>query len=53
MRGAARGGDRARGKASGLEIQERFYQLFTLRDGKVVRFEEYSEAADALKALEG
>lgn len=42
---------RARGKGSGLEIDERFYQLFTLRDGKVFRFEEYSEEADALKAL--
>jgi len=42
---------RARGKGSGLEIEGRFYQLFTLRDGKVFRFEEYSEAADALKAL--
>jgi ketosteroid isomerase-like protein len=43
---------RARGKGSGLEIEERFYQLFTLRDSKVFRFEEYSEAGDALKALE-
>jgi ketosteroid isomerase-like protein len=42
---------RARGKGSGLEIEERFYQLFTLRDSKVFRFEEYSEEADALKAL--
>lgn len=29
---------------NGLEIEERFYQLFTLRDGKVFRFEEYSES---------
>jgi ketosteroid isomerase-like protein len=42
---------RARGKGSGLEIEERFYQLFTLRDGEVFRFEEYSDEADALKAL--
>ncbi len=42
---------RARGKGSGLEIEERFYQLFTLRDGKVFRFEEYSEEADAREAL--
>jgi ketosteroid isomerase-like protein len=41
----------ARGKGSGLEVEERFYQLFTLRDGKIFRFEEYSEEADALKAL--
>jgi ketosteroid isomerase-like protein len=38
---------RARGKGSGLEIEE----LFTLRDGKVFRFEKYSDEADALKAL--
>jgi ketosteroid isomerase-like protein len=42
---------RARGKGSGLEIEERFFQLFTLRDGKIFRFEEYSEEADARKAL--
>jgi ketosteroid isomerase-like protein len=42
---------RARGKSSGLEIEERFYQLFTLRDSMVLRFEEYSDAEDALKAL--
>jgi uncharacterized protein len=42
---------RARGKGSGLEIDQRFYQLFTLRDGMVFRFEEYSEEADAQKAL--
>jgi ketosteroid isomerase-like protein len=44
---------RARGKGSGLEVRGRFYQLFTLREGKVFRFEEYSEEADALKALRG
>lgn len=32
-------------------IERRFYQLFTLRDGKVFRFEEYSGEADALRAL--
>jgi ketosteroid isomerase-like protein len=42
---------RARGKGSGLEIEERFYQVFTLRGGKVFRFEEYSDEADALEAL--
>lgn len=42
---------RVRGKGSGLEIEERFFQLFALHDGKVIRFEEYSEEADARKAL--
>jgi ketosteroid isomerase-like protein len=42
---------RARGKGSGVEVEERFYQLFTLRDGKVFRFEEFSDEAEALQAL--
>jgi ketosteroid isomerase-like protein len=42
---------RARGKGSGVEVEQRFYQLFTLRDGLVLRFEEFSEEADARKAL--
>jgi ketosteroid isomerase-like protein len=42
---------RARGRGSGVEIEQRFYQLFTLRDGLVFHFEEYSEEADALEAL--
>jgi ketosteroid isomerase-like protein len=44
---------RARGRGSGLEVEERFYQLFTLRDGKVFRFEEFSDEADARRALRG
>jgi ketosteroid isomerase-like protein len=44
---------RARGKGSRLEIEQRFYQLFTLHDGLVFRFEEYSEEADAREALAG
>jgi ketosteroid isomerase-like protein len=42
---------RARGKGSGLEVEQRFFQLFTMRDGMVFRFEEYSEEADAWNAL--
>ena len=42
---------RARGKGSGLALEERFYQLFTLREGMVFRFEEYSEEAAARTAL--
>jgi ketosteroid isomerase-like protein len=42
---------RARGRGSGVEVEERLHQLFTLRDGKVIRFEEYSDEADALKAF--
>jgi ketosteroid isomerase-like protein len=42
---------RARGKGSGVEVEQRFYQLFGLRDGKVIRFEEYADEAVALKAF--
>jgi uncharacterized protein len=44
---------RARGKGSGVEVEQRFYQLFGLRDGKVIRFEEYADEAVALKAFKG
>jgi ketosteroid isomerase-like protein len=44
---------RARGKGSALEVEQRFYQLFVFRDGKVARFEEFADESDALKALEG
>lgn len=43
---------RGRGKESGLEIEERFFQLFAMRDGKVFRFDEFSDETDARKALE-
>jgi uncharacterized protein len=42
---------RARGKGSGLEVEQRFHQLFELRDGMVFRFEEFSDEAEARKAL--
>jgi ketosteroid isomerase-like protein len=42
---------RARGKGSGVEVEQRFYQLFELRDGMGFRFDEYSEEPDAREAL--
>jgi ketosteroid isomerase-like protein len=42
---------RARGKGSGVEVEQRFHQLFELRDGLVVRFEEFTNEADALRAF--
>src|SRR6266540_3702168 len=41
---------RARGRASGIEIDDRFYEVFELRGGKVVRWEEFSDRAEALEA---
>jgi ketosteroid isomerase-like protein len=41
---------RGRGLGSGIEVDARFYLLYTLRDGKVVRQDEYAERAEALEA---
>ena len=40
----------ARGKTSGLPWNRRFGDLFTLRDGKVVRYVSYWDRAEALEA---
>jgi ketosteroid isomerase-like protein len=53
------GGDRvlvlsrqtARGKTSGLPFEHEFGDLFTLSDGKVLRYESYWDRSDALKAV--
>ena len=42
---------RARGTGSGVEVEQRFYQLFTLRGGLVVRFEEYADESEAMEAF--
>ena len=39
-----------RGRASGVEVAERLYEVFTLRDGKVLRIDEYEQRAEALAA---
>jgi ketosteroid isomerase-like protein len=41
---------RARGRASGIEVEGRESALFTLRAGKVVRYEWFHEPADADEA---
>ena len=40
----------ARGRASGLEVEFRFYAQFTLRDGKVIRIYDHEEREAALEA---
>ena len=42
---------RGRGRASGVEVDGRFYEVYTLRDGKVVRVDEYVDRAEALEAV--
>ena len=41
---------RGRGRGSGVEVDTRFYELYTLRDGKVVRVDEFTDRPEALKA---
>jgi ketosteroid isomerase-like protein len=41
---------RGRGRESGVAVDARFYEVYTLRDGKVIRADEYVERAEALEA---
>lgn len=41
---------RGRGRGSGIEVEGRFFQVYTIRDGKTVRWEEFSDRSDALNA---
>jgi ketosteroid isomerase-like protein len=43
---------RARGRTSGVELEGRESALLSLREGKVVRYEWFHEATDALRAAE-
>jgi ketosteroid isomerase-like protein len=42
---------RARGRGSGVEVDARFYDLYTLRDGKIVRMDQFTERSEALEAM--
>jgi ketosteroid isomerase-like protein len=44
---------RGRGRGSGLEIEARYYEVYTLTSGKIIRVDEYSERAHALEAAGG
>jgi uncharacterized protein len=39
-----------RGQASGVKVDARFYEVYTLREGKVSRVDEYTERDEALEA---
>jgi ketosteroid isomerase-like protein len=41
---------RGRGRGSGIEVDARFYELYSVSDGKVVRVDEFSERDKALEA---
>jgi ketosteroid isomerase-like protein len=44
---------RARGRGSGIEIDQTAYHLLTIEDGRAVRFEVHMDRATALAALRG
>ena len=39
-----------RGRESGVEVMGRFGHLFTLRDGKIMRFQEFKDVREAMRA---
>ena len=39
-----------RGRGSGLQVDIRTYNVYALRDGKVIRLDEFTERSDALEA---
>ena len=41
---------RGRGRGSGVEIDARFYDVYTLRDGRIVRMDQFTERSEALEA---
>jgi ketosteroid isomerase-like protein len=42
---------RGRGRGSGVEIDALFYDVYTLRDGKIVRMDQFTERAEAFEAV--
>jgi ketosteroid isomerase-like protein len=42
---------RGHGRTSGLELATRVFQVFTLRDGKIIRLEDFVDRAEALAAV--
>ena len=41
---------RGRGRDSGIEVDARFYYVYTLRDAKIVRVDEFADRVAALEA---
>ena len=42
---------RGRGRASGVEVESRLYEVYTMRNGKILRVDEFSDRAEALEAV--
>jgi ketosteroid isomerase-like protein len=43
---------RGRGRGSGVEIDARFYDVYTVRDRKIVRMDQFTERSEALEAIQ-
>ena len=41
---------RGRGRTSGIEVDARSYAVYTLRDGKTIEMEEFTDRSEALEA---
>jgi ketosteroid isomerase-like protein len=41
---------RGRGRGSGLEVDARYYEVYTLSRGKIIRVDEYTDRAEAIEA---
>jgi ketosteroid isomerase-like protein len=41
---------RGRGRGSGIKVDARYHEVYALRDGKIIRVDEYTERAEALEA---
>ena len=41
---------RGRGRASGIPVDARFYDVYTLRQGKIVRMDQFTRRSEALEA---
>jgi ketosteroid isomerase-like protein len=41
---------RGRGRGSGIEVDARFYDVFTLSDGRIVRVDEFTDRGEAIEA---
>ena len=41
---------RARGRASGIPVDARLYDVYTLREGKIVRMDQFTRRSEALEA---
>ena len=41
---------RGRGRASGIPVDARLYDVYTLRDGKIIRMDQFTRRSEALEA---